>query len=108
MNNLRPSKSNEVYTYKKLAMAESSVDNHIVISNLKPNTAYGIVVQAYNRQGTGPSLNEIIGQTLEYGKVTSLCDVIVFLTFLFNFSFLLTIFLFFLNRSAVFCDTKSI
>ena len=69
MNNLKSSQSHDIYTYKKFILDKNVEDNYIVISDLKPNTVYGIIVQAYNRQWNGPINTEINGQNLQYGKL---------------------------------------
>ena len=69
-----PSSTN-TFSYKKietgLAVQEQSSSSpnemSMVLSDLKRNTRYGLVIKAYNRQGTGPASKEILGQTLEYG-----------------------------------------
>lgn len=38
------------------------------LDNLKKFAQYGVVVQAFNRAGTGPSSSEINATTLEDGK----------------------------------------
>ena len=38
------------------------------LDNLKKFSQYGVVVQAFNRAGTGPSSSEINATTLEDGK----------------------------------------
>ena len=45
--------------------AESS--ESITLDNLRKFTEYGVVVQAANRAGTGPSSQEVITKTLEDG-----------------------------------------
>lgn len=66
--------SDNPFTYKDLSIASliqhqsSSSELFAELNNLKRNTRYGVVVKAFNRQGTGPMSNEIFGQTMEYGK----------------------------------------
>lgn len=46
------------------------------LDNLNKFTQYGLVVQACNRAGTGPSSQEIITTTLEDGRSGGLCILI--------------------------------
>lgn len=41
---------------------------HLVLDNLKKFTQYGVVVQASNSAGTGPSSTEVVATTLEDGE----------------------------------------
>lgn len=43
-------------------------DFQATLTELKRNTRYGIIVQAFNKKGPGPSSDEIVAQTLEFGK----------------------------------------
>lgn len=71
-----PSSTN-TFSYKKIetglavqkqsSSSPSSNEMSMVLSDLKRNTRYGLVIKAYNRQGTGPASKEVLGQTLEYG-----------------------------------------
>lgn len=45
------------------------------LDNLKKFAQYGVVVQAFNRAGTGPSSSEINATTLEDGKDKFTCIV---------------------------------
>lgn len=49
---------------------ETTGDNaeSLVLDNLKKFTQYGVVVQASNSAGTGPSSTEVAATTLEDGK----------------------------------------
>lgn len=49
---------------------ETTGDNaeHLVLDNLKKFTQYGVVVQASNSAGTGPSSTEVVATTLEDGE----------------------------------------
>lgn len=49
---------------------ETTGDNaeNLVLDNLKKFTQYGVVVQASNSAGTGPSSTEVAATTLEDGK----------------------------------------
>ncbi|CAF96064.1 unnamed protein product, partial [Tetraodon nigroviridis] len=51
---------------------ETTGDNseHLVLDNLKKFTQYGVVVQASNSAGTGPSSTEVVATTLEDGEST--------------------------------------
>lgn len=53
----------------------SSSGSHLIkndfqysLTDLKRNTRYGIIVQAFNRKGPGPSSEEVVAITAEYGK----------------------------------------
>lgn len=50
---------------------ETTGDNaeSLVLDNLKKFTQYGVVVQASNSAGTGPSSTEVAATTLEDGKI---------------------------------------
>nr|ASU04347.1 Dscam5 [Mesobuthus martensii] len=56
---------NEVYTYKTSVAAPGN-NQECELSNLRRNTKYSIIVQAFNSKGTGPKSEEIVTQTLEY------------------------------------------
>lgn len=53
---------------------ETTGDNaeHLVLDNLKKFTQYGVVVQASNSAGTGPSSTEVVATTLEDGESTEM------------------------------------
>ena len=55
--------------------SSSSSGSHLIkndfqytLTDLKRNTRYGIIVQAFNRKGPGPSSEEVVAITAEYGK----------------------------------------
>lgn len=64
------SASRSMYSFKTIELAndfgKSKNDFHVVISDLKRNTRYGLIVQAFNRRGSGPVSDEIVAQTAEY------------------------------------------
>jgi hypothetical protein len=70
-NNLSPT-----YTFRTIELTDKSSsstsnhpmkgDFHATLTDLKRNSRYGIVVQAFNRKGSGPSTEEVIVQTAEY------------------------------------------
>ena len=51
---------------------ETTGDNaeHLILDNLKKYTQYGVVVQASNSAGTGPSSTEVVATTLEDGETS--------------------------------------
>ena len=57
------------YQFSVISM-ESTGDNaeSLVLDNLKKFTQYGVVVQASNSAGTGPSSTEVASTTLEDGE----------------------------------------
>lgn len=40
----------------------------LLLQNLKRNTRYSVVVQAFNKKGSGPSSEEVVAQTMEFGE----------------------------------------
>ncbi|XP_022236306.1 Down syndrome cell adhesion molecule-like protein 1 homolog [Limulus polyphemus] len=62
-----PSKT---YIYKTLASQGPVQEQVYELTSLERATKYAIHVQAYNNAGTGPASKDVIGQTLEYGKIT--------------------------------------
>lgn len=43
-------------------------DFQMTLGDLKRNTRYALIVQAFNKKGPGPSSDEIVAQTLEFGE----------------------------------------
>lgn len=54
------------------------------LDNLKKFAQYGVVVQAFNRAGTGPSSSEINATTLEDGKSWQFLGFSAAVTFYFS------------------------
>ncbi|RWS28626.1 cell adhesion molecule-like protein, partial [Leptotrombidium deliense] len=62
-------KSSEIYTFKSVRLESDSETKdtlRFTINSLKKNTKYGIIIQAFNRKGLGPSSDEVIADTLEF------------------------------------------
>ncbi|RWS31341.1 cell adhesion molecule-like protein [Leptotrombidium deliense] len=62
-------KSSEMYTFKTVKLQTDTKTRetfHFTIIALKKNTKYGIIIQAFNRKGLGPSSDEVIAETLEF------------------------------------------
>ena len=60
-----PGSSGQYSIVEMKATGDSEV---YTLDNLKKFSQYGVVVQAFNRAGTGPSSSEINATTLEDGK----------------------------------------
>ncbi|KAG0430773.1 hypothetical protein HPB47_022388, partial [Ixodes persulcatus] len=66
--------SKESYAYKTLEAASTSLGSsssglqECDLNDLRKNTRYSVVVQAFNGKGAGPSSEEVFSQTLEIGK----------------------------------------
>lgn len=58
--------------YSIVEMKATGDSEVYTLDNLKKFAQYGVVVQAFNRAGTGPSSSEINATTLEDGKAPSL------------------------------------
>lgn len=58
--------------YSIVEMKATGDSEVYTLDNLKKFAQYGVVVQAFNRAGTGPSSSEINATTLEDGKAQSL------------------------------------
>ncbi len=56
--------------YSIVEMKATGDSEVYTLDNLKKFAQYGVVVQAFNRAGTGPSSSEINATTLEDGEVT--------------------------------------
>lgn len=54
--------------YSIVEMKATGDSEVYTLDNLKKFAQYGVVVQAFNRAGTGPSSSEINATTLEDGK----------------------------------------
>ena len=65
--------SRSLYSFKTLDLPPTSTghqaprDFHVLLTDLKRNTRYGIIVQAFNRKGSGPASGELLVQTSEFG-----------------------------------------
>lgn len=66
------SQPSDTYTFKTVEVGSLSLESgfQVLLSDLKRNTKYGIIVQAFNRKGPGQASEEIITQTLEFGMPT--------------------------------------
>lgn len=86
------------YTFKTVELGEKPVDFmkndfSATIDDLKRNTRYSIIVQAFNKKGSGPSSEEVIAQTAEFGIQLSLSSSFVHLLSLtFTISFTICLF----------------
>ena len=49
-----------------------------ILTELTPYTNYTMTVRAYNDAGIGPSSNETIQQTVEFGKYTLIFSITVY------------------------------
>ena len=58
--------------YSIVEMKATGDSEVYTLDNLKKFAQYGVVVQAFNRAGTGPSSSEINATTLEDGKCTKI------------------------------------
>lgn len=59
--------------YSIVEMKATGDSEVYTLDNLKKFAQYGVVVQAFNRAGTGPSSSEINATTLEDGKDIYVC-----------------------------------
>ena len=68
-----------MYSFKTIELSHKTFpmksDFHIVLNELRRNTRYGIIVQAFNRKGSGPASEEILIQTAEFGTSLRFCNV---------------------------------
>ncbi|KAK8781343.1 hypothetical protein V5799_017316 [Amblyomma americanum] len=55
----------EPFAYKTLQSSSSSLLQQCELTDLRRNTRYGVVVQAFNGKGAGPASEEVFAQTLE-------------------------------------------
>ena len=66
------SPARSLYSFKTVEfpgdLAKGKYDFHVLITDLKRNTRYGIIVQAFNRKGSGPASGELLVQTSEFGS----------------------------------------
>ncbi|KAL3248157.1 hypothetical protein MRX96_056571 [Rhipicephalus microplus] len=53
------------FAYKTLESSANSVEQQCELTDLRRNTRYSVVVQAFNAKGAGPASEEIFSQTLE-------------------------------------------
>lgn len=65
--------------YSIVEMKATGDSEVYTLDNLKKFAQYGVVVQAFNRAGTGPSSSEINATTLEDGKASLSLGRVVFL-----------------------------
>lgn len=63
----KTSKTGGQYLFKTLKVNEE-FENECVLTNLLSSTEYSIKVQAFNEKGPGPHSDEVIAQTLKFGK----------------------------------------
>ena len=89
-SSLHSKDSGYAYSFKTISLSfeEESKDFNVTLTDLKRNTRYGIIVQAFNRKGPGPNSEEVIAQTPEFGEY--LChsrDKLFFSSFLFFCNF---------------------
>lgn len=61
--------------YSIVEMKATGDSEVYTLDNLKKFAQYGVVVQAFNRAGTGPSSSEINATTLEDGKDIFTCII---------------------------------
>ncbi|KAL3210777.1 hypothetical protein MRX96_036877 [Rhipicephalus microplus] len=61
----------ETYVYKTLELTPANLHDECHITNLKRNTDYSVVVQAFNAKGAGPPSEEIFVKTLKNDPPTS-------------------------------------
>ncbi|KAH6937197.1 hypothetical protein HPB50_025982 [Hyalomma asiaticum] len=53
------------FAYKTLESSANSVQQQCELTDLRRNTRYSVVVQAFNAKGAGPASEEVFSQTLE-------------------------------------------
>lgn len=77
----------ESFAYKTLEARPTSASGHqeCDLNDLRKNTRYTVVVQAFNSKGAGPSSEEVFSQTLEIGETQS-CFLVLLQTFIFGLS----------------------
>lgn len=66
--------SHNSFIFKTLTLDKSQsnqLDFNFVLLDLKRNTKYGIVVEAFNKKGSGNKTQETFAQTLEFGLFIS-------------------------------------
>lgn len=72
-------KPQSVYSFKTMQLdsnsSRSQREFEAVLSDLKRNTGYGIIVQAFNHKGSGPASEEVIGHTKEFGATFCCCTI---------------------------------
>ncbi|XP_070391428.1 cell adhesion molecule Dscam1-like isoform X4 [Dermacentor albipictus] len=61
----------DTYVYKTLELTPANLHDECHITNLKRNTDYSVVVQAFNTKGAGPPSEEIFVKTLKNDPPTS-------------------------------------
>ncbi|KAL1428773.1 hypothetical protein MTO96_002494 [Rhipicephalus appendiculatus] len=61
----------DTYVYKTLELTPANLHDECHITNLKRNTDYSVVVQAFNAKGAGPPSEEIFVKTLKNDPPTS-------------------------------------
>ncbi|KAL1430257.1 hypothetical protein MTO96_015201 [Rhipicephalus appendiculatus] len=57
------------FAYKTLESSANSLEQQCELTDLRRNTRYSVVVQAFNAKGAGPASEEVFSQTLEIGFV---------------------------------------
>lgn len=66
--------SKKTYTFKTLDVTReesSKTDFEVILNELQRNLRYNIIIQAFNRKGPGPSSQDVIAQTSEFGTCTN-------------------------------------
>ena len=53
-------------------------DRQYILTELTPYTNYTVTVRAYNDAGIGPTTNDTIQQTVEFGKYTLIFAITVY------------------------------
>lgn len=67
------------YSFKTMDVSkehDSKPDFETVLNDLQRNSRYNIIIQAFNKKGPGPSSDDVVAQTLEFGTsslLLSLC-----------------------------------
>lgn len=61
------------YSFKTIDVSKeknSKTDFEVILNDLSRNSRYNIIVQAFNKKGPGPSSEDVIAQTSEFGTCT--------------------------------------
>lgn len=79
VNNQDLSQSRSTYSFRTIDLgkdpaggSKSKYAFDVVIPDLRRNTRYGLIVQAFNRKGSGPASSEVTVQTAEYDAPSQL------------------------------------
>lgn len=69
----QPVRSETGYTFKAVEVQDINKDGkdelELTIHNLKRNTKFAVIVQAFNKKGSGPRSEEVVAQTFEFGNL---------------------------------------